>query len=93
MRRLALTAVALISLWANVGFTAEKKVILPKGAGRNAGWSHGILIDGTLYVSGMGGEDGALFARRSSSPSSSEAGMWRSPSPRESSSFQRVIAS
>jgi len=38
---------------------AERKVILPKGAQPNAGWSYGILTDGTLYVSGMGGEDAA----------------------------------
>ena len=25
----------------------------------NAGWSYGILVDGTLYVSGMAGEDAA----------------------------------
>jgi 2-iminobutanoate/2-iminopropanoate deaminase len=37
----------------------SKKVILPKGAQPNAGWSYGILTDGTLYVSGMGGEDAA----------------------------------
>jgi NAD(P)-dependent dehydrogenase (short-subunit alcohol dehydrogenase family) len=34
---------------------ADKKVILPKGAEPSAAWSHGILVDGTLYVSGMGG--------------------------------------
>jgi len=30
-----------------------------KGAAPNAGWSYGILADGTLYVSGMAGEDAA----------------------------------
>lgn len=59
MRRLAITTVVLISLCVGVAFSAEKKVIRPKGAERNAGWSHGILVDGTLYVSGMGGEDAA----------------------------------
>jgi 2-iminobutanoate/2-iminopropanoate deaminase len=34
-------------------------VIRPKSAEPNAGWSYGILMDGTLYVSGMGGEDAA----------------------------------
>jgi len=34
-------------------------MILPKGAPPNAGWSYGILADGTLYVSGMAGEDAA----------------------------------
>lgn len=35
----------------------EKKVILPPGAKPSGNWSYGILADGTLYVSGMGGED------------------------------------
>jgi 2-iminobutanoate/2-iminopropanoate deaminase len=41
------------------GATANKKVIVPKGAQPSAAWSHGLLVDGTLYVSGMGGEDAA----------------------------------
>jgi 2-iminobutanoate/2-iminopropanoate deaminase len=39
--------------------TTNKTVIVPKGAQPSAAWSHGLLIDGTLYVSGMGGEDAA----------------------------------
>jgi len=35
----------------------EKKVILPPGEKPGGNWSYGILADGTLYVSGMGGED------------------------------------
>jgi 2-iminobutanoate/2-iminopropanoate deaminase len=35
----------------------DRKTILPPGAKSGGNWSHGILIDGTLYVSGMGGED------------------------------------
>ena len=54
-----ITTVALISLCASLAFGAEKKVVRPKGAEENAGWSYGILIDGTLYVSGMAGEDAA----------------------------------
>jgi 2-iminobutanoate/2-iminopropanoate deaminase len=50
---------ALISLCSSLALAADKKVIRPKGAQPNAGWSHGILVDGTLYVSGMGGEDAA----------------------------------
>jgi len=44
-----------------VGLTpgADKKVIRPRGAEPSGAWSHGILVDGTLYVSGMGGEDSA----------------------------------
>jgi len=54
-----ITAVALISLGASPTLEAQKKVILPNGAAPNAGWSYGIFVDGTLYVSGMGGEDAA----------------------------------
>ena len=53
------TSVVLMSLCVGLTLGAEKKVILPKGAEPNAGWSYGILTDGTLYVSGMGGEDAA----------------------------------
>jgi 2-iminobutanoate/2-iminopropanoate deaminase len=59
MRKLSATTLAWISLYASLALGADKQVILPDGAERNAGWSHGILIDGTLYVSGMGGEDAA----------------------------------
>ena len=38
---------------------SSKQVIQPKGATPNAGWSYGLLVDGTLYVSGMAGEDAA----------------------------------
>lgn len=54
-----ITIVALMSLFAGPALAGEKKVILPKGAEPNAGWSYGILVDDTLYVSGMGGEDAA----------------------------------
>jgi 2-iminobutanoate/2-iminopropanoate deaminase len=53
------TTVVLLSLCAGLTLGAEKKMIIPKGAEPNAGWSYGILVDGTLYVSGMGGEDAA----------------------------------
>ena len=59
MRKPVVTTVVLILLSAGLTLGAEKKVILPKGAQPNAGWSYGILTDGTLYVSGMGGEDAA----------------------------------
>jgi 2-iminobutanoate/2-iminopropanoate deaminase len=35
----------------------QKKVIYPPGAKAGGNWSYGILADGTLYISGMGGED------------------------------------
>ena len=59
MRQLSIATVVLMALGASLALAADKKVILPKGAERNAGWSHGLLIDGTLYVSGMAGEDAA----------------------------------
>ena len=59
MRKPLITAVALIALCAGLALGADKKIIRPKGAEPNAGWSYGILVDGTLYVSGMGGEDAA----------------------------------
>ena len=59
MGRGSIATVVLISLCSSLALAADKKVIRPKGAEPNAGWSHGILIDATLYVSGMGGEDAA----------------------------------
>ena len=54
-----IATVALIAFCGGPALAAERKVIRPKGAEPNAGWSYGILVDGTLYVSGMGGEDAA----------------------------------
>src|SRR6186997_3191493 len=51
--------VVVLALTAGLAQGADKKVIQPKGATPNAGWSYGILVDGTLYVSGMAGEDAA----------------------------------
>jgi 2-iminobutanoate/2-iminopropanoate deaminase len=59
MRKTLVTTLALISLCAGLTLGAEKKIIIPKGATPNAGWSYGILTDGTLYISGMAGEDAA----------------------------------
>lgn len=54
----ALVAIsALVSLYASVALCSERTVIRPPGAASGGAWSHGILIDGTLYISGMGGED------------------------------------
>ncbi len=38
---------------------AEKKIISPPGTKPGGNYSQGILIDGTLYISGQGGEDAA----------------------------------
>jgi 2-iminobutanoate/2-iminopropanoate deaminase len=55
------TSIVVIALCVGLsqGPTTNKKVIVPKGAQPSAAWSHGLLVDGTLYVSGMGGEDAA----------------------------------
>ena len=50
-------AVVLMLLCSILALAAEKKVVRPSGAEPSASWSHGILIDDTLYVSGMGGEN------------------------------------
>jgi 2-iminobutanoate/2-iminopropanoate deaminase len=52
-----LYAVVLVSMLVVPQVRTEKKVILPPGAKPSGNWSYGILADGTLYVSGMGGED------------------------------------
>jgi 2-iminobutanoate/2-iminopropanoate deaminase len=52
-----MTTLALVSLCTGVTLGADNQVILPKGAEPNAGWSYGIQAGGTLYVSGMAGED------------------------------------
>jgi 2-iminobutanoate/2-iminopropanoate deaminase len=54
-----IATLALLSLCGGLTLGAEKKVIRPKGAEPNAGWSYGILVGKTLYVSGMGGENAA----------------------------------
>lgn len=38
---------------------SDRKIIQPPGAKPGGNYSQGILIDGTLYVSGQGGEDAA----------------------------------
>jgi len=35
----------------------QKRTVLPAGAKPSGSWSYGIVADGTLYISGMGGED------------------------------------
>src|SRR6266550_1629115 len=51
-----LSILVLILLAGCSTFRADKKIILPPGANPAGNWSPGILVDGTLYVSGMGGE-------------------------------------
>src|SRR5215472_927371 len=52
-----LYALVVVSMLLAPAARPEKKVILPPGAKPSGNWSYGILADGTLYVSGMGGED------------------------------------
>jgi 2-iminobutanoate/2-iminopropanoate deaminase len=52
-----LYAVVVVSMLVVPQVRTEKKVILPPGAKPSGNWSYGMLADGTLYVSGMGGED------------------------------------
>ncbi len=54
-----ITSVVFLAISAGVSQGGDKKMILPKGAPPNAGWSYGILADDTLYISGMAGEDAA----------------------------------
>ena len=59
MPKTLVATLALMLFCAGPALGVERKIILPKGAELNAGWSYGVLVDGTLYVSGMGGEDAA----------------------------------
>jgi 2-iminobutanoate/2-iminopropanoate deaminase len=42
-----------------VALVPDKRVIVPPGSKAGGNYSQGILTDGTLYVSGQGGEDAA----------------------------------
>ena len=57
MAKPILYAFVVVSMLLIPAVPTEKKVILPPGAQPSKNWSYGILADGTLYVSGMGGED------------------------------------
>ena len=54
--KLAFATILLLCL-ASTMLGADKKIILPEGAKAGGNYSPGILIDGTLYISGQGGED------------------------------------
>ena len=51
-----LTTVAFVVCSAVIG-AADRKIIRPPGAAVGGNFSPGILIDGTLYISGQAGED------------------------------------
>ena len=52
-----ITAVTLLFLCATALIGADKKIILPPGAKPGGNFSPGILVDGTLYISGQIGQD------------------------------------
>lgn len=52
-----IVGVLVLTLVAGVSLAAERKIIMPPGAKPGGNYSPGILVDGTLYVSGQGGED------------------------------------
>ena len=57
MLKIMLSLVILLSLAMLPAFTSDKKIILPPGAKPGGNFSPGIMADGTLYISGQGGED------------------------------------
>jgi 2-iminobutanoate/2-iminopropanoate deaminase len=57
MLRYITVLASLILLFTCQMLAVEKKIVRPQVAEPSSSWSHGILVDGTLYISGMGGED------------------------------------
>ena len=57
-RTFASTAALLVTCAATV-FSAQGQIILPPGTKPGGNYIPGILVDGTLYISGQGGEDAA----------------------------------
>ena len=50
-------AITLVVVCTAVTFGAERQIIRPKGTAPGGNYSPGILVDGTLYISGQAGED------------------------------------
>jgi 2-iminobutanoate/2-iminopropanoate deaminase len=59
MRTSTITIVVLSVFVAGLAFGADKRIVVPPGAKPGGNYSQGILTDGTLYISGQGGEDAA----------------------------------
>ena len=57
MRQSRVEFAFLVFVIAGVAFGAGREVIFPPGTKPGGNYSQGILVDGTLYVSGQGGED------------------------------------
>ena len=50
-------AIVIVALCAGPAFGADRQIVRPKGTAPGGNFSPGILIDGTLYISGQAGED------------------------------------
>jgi 2-iminobutanoate/2-iminopropanoate deaminase len=59
MAKLSVLLIVFLAAASCIAQAKEKKIILPPGSNPSGNWSPGVLVDGTLYVSGMGGEDAA----------------------------------
>jgi 2-iminobutanoate/2-iminopropanoate deaminase len=57
MPKRIVATLSLVALCAGVALGAEKQIVRPPGTKPGGNYSPGILVDGTLYVSGQGGED------------------------------------
>jgi 2-iminobutanoate/2-iminopropanoate deaminase len=50
-------AMTLVLLCAGPTFAADRRIVLPAGTKADGNYVPGILVDGTLYISGQAGED------------------------------------
>ena len=57
MRQPAKALVLLTLSYSVIGLSADKTIVSPPGTKLGGNYSQGILADGTLYISGQGGED------------------------------------
>jgi 2-iminobutanoate/2-iminopropanoate deaminase len=57
MKKQIIATVTLVFLCVGLGLAAEKRIIRPAGTKPGGNFSPGILVDGTLYISGQAGED------------------------------------
>ena len=55
MRKWLSATLIVITLCAGLALGAQKKIIRPKGTKPDGNYSPGILLDGTLYISGQAG--------------------------------------
>lgn len=57
MRNSTVVVAMFILCCIGLALVADKKIIMPLGTKPGGSYSQGILVDGTLYISGQGGED------------------------------------